>query len=100
MIPTPPMSEISPALRNEMVMTETSELDCKSVVEIIPNEIARGVEPVARSKSLSNAPPLNSLNPSSSISMPKRKIATPAAISCTSELNQKANSNAPTTIGR
>ena len=41
----------------------------------------RGVDPVARSSIRSRKPPLNSLKPSSSISIPNRKIATPAAIS-------------------
>ena len=79
-IPTPPISEMSPALRNEMVMTETSELDCRSVVETIPKVTALGVEPVARSRTRSSAPPPKSLKPSSSINIPNRKIATPAAI--------------------
>ena len=100
MIPTPPISEMNPALRNEMVITETSELDCRSVVETIPKTIARGVEPVARSKTRSIAPPPNSLKPSSNISIPNRKIATPAAISWASGLNQKARRSVPIATGR
>ena len=81
MMPIPASNEINPALRKEIVITDTSELDCMIVVVTIPNSRDRGTDPVAFSSTLSRNPPLNSLNPSSSISMPNRKMATPAAIS-------------------
>ena len=42
MMPTPASNEISPALRKEIVITETSELDCMIVVVTIPNSKDRG----------------------------------------------------------
>jgi len=51
------------------------------VVETTPKPMDFATEPVAFSKACSRMPPLNSLKPSSSINMPKRKMATPAAIS-------------------
>ena len=75
------MSEIRPADKKDMVITETSELDCMTVVATTPKPSDLPSEPVAFSKAFSRKPPLNSLKPSSSINMPKRKIATPAAIS-------------------
>jgi len=91
---------MSPALRKEMVMTDTSELDCNTVVETIPKSIDRGTDRVARSSNRSSMPPPRSLNPSSSISMPNRKIATPAAISCAFGLSQNATRSAPIATGR
>ena len=63
------------------MITDTRELDCMTVVDITPNASDFGTDPVAFASMFSRNPPLNSLNPSSSISMPNRKIATPAAIS-------------------
>jgi hypothetical protein len=100
MMPIPPIREISPALRNEIVTTETSELDCRRVVETTPKRSARGVERVAAPSSLSSLPPPSSRKPSSSMSMPRRKIATPPAISCRASTSQKARSSAPTVAAR
>ena len=83
-----------------MVITETSELDWTSVVANIPKAIARGVESVARSRMRSRVPPVSNLKPFSSINMPKRNMAIPAAISCASGLIQKATNRAPITTGR
>ena len=50
MIPIPAISGSSPALRNEMVITDTNELDCISVVEDdaeahrLPQPVGRGFE--------------------------------------------------------
>ncbi len=80
MMPTPAAKLISPADRNEMVITDTSDDDCMIVVVNTPKPSDFSVEPVARASRRSRNPPENSLNPSSSINMPNRKIATPAAI--------------------
>jgi hypothetical protein len=70
-------------------MIDTSELDCIKVVETIPKlRLFQSLLVVFRS-SLSNTPPVNARKPSSSESIPKRKIETPAAISLKSGLSQK-----------
>src|SRR6056297_1149121 len=92
--PDPAISEISPALRKEIVRTETRELDWTSVLDTRPKASARGVERVAAPSRRSRLPPLSSLKPSCSMRMPKRKMATPAATSCRSGLNQNARTRA------
>jgi hypothetical protein len=73
MIPTPAKSEINPPDRNEIVITETSELDCITVVVRMPKPIDFVIDSVAFSKMRFRNPPLISLNPSSSINIPKKK---------------------------
>jgi hypothetical protein len=80
---------MSPALRKEMVNTETSELDCMMVVAITPNDRLFQVASVVRCRKFASKPPLNDLNPFSRDSMPRRNIATPAAMVLKSGLIQK-----------
>jgi len=72
-----------------MVSTETSELDCISVVATTPNVRLFQRLPVARCRKSDSMPPLSCLKPSSSDSMPSRKMATPAAMVLNSGLIQK-----------
>ncbi len=72
-----------------MVITDTSELDCMTVVVITPKlRLFHSLSVVLRSR-FSSTPPVNALKPSSRLSMPNRKIATPAEISLKSGLIQK-----------
>ena len=73
---------------NEMVMIETSELDCMIVVDTTPKSRLFQVLSVVFCSSLSRTPPVNALKPSSRNSMPIRNIDTPAAISLKSGLTQ------------
>ena len=63
--PTACVSPISSADRNEMMMTDTSDELCTTAVARKPVPIARGVVLVNFSSTISSAPPLNSLKPSS-----------------------------------
>ena len=58
MIPIPAARVISPALRKDMVITDTRELDCISVVLTIPNNTLLPVDEVVRRNSRSRAPPV------------------------------------------
>ena len=92
MIPIPETNPIKPALRKEMVMTETSELDCITVVVNTPKEMHFQNESVDRDRIFSRTPPVKLRNPSSRKIIPNKKIATPAAIALKSGLilNPKA----------
>ena len=89
MIPMPWVSPIRPALRNEMVITDTSELDCRILVETTPNDRLFQSLSVERARTRSSTPPENTLKPFSSDSIPNIKIATPAEIVLNSGLIQK-----------
>ena len=80
---------INPALRNEMEITDTSELDCIAMVETMPNSRLFQVLDVVRLSTRSSVPPVKAWKPCSSASMPKRKMATPAEITFRSGLIQK-----------
>lgn len=89
MMPIPAARVMSPALRKEIAITETSELDCISVVLTIPNSTLFPVDDVVRRSIRSRVPPVKARKPSSSDNMPNRKLATPAAIILTLGLTQK-----------
>jgi len=72
-----------------MVITDTRELDCVMVVETTPKDMLFHSLFVVRRRIFSNTPPVKTLKPSSRNSIPKRKMATPAAISLKSGLSQK-----------
>ena len=70
-------------------MTETSELDCMAAVASRPKPRLFHSRSVVRRSRDSSVPPVKALKPSSSDSMPNRKIATPAAMVLKSGLSQK-----------
>ena len=88
-MPIPDASCSSPALMKEMVITETSELDCMIDVVTNPNVMLFATLLVDALSSLSSVPAVNVLNPSSSDSMPNRKMATPAVMVLKSALTAK-----------
>jgi len=89
MIPMPATREIRPALRKEMAMTETSELDCITVVLMMPKLRLFQYLSVVLRRMDSSVPPVKALNPSSIESLPNKKMATPAEIPLKSGLIQK-----------
>ena len=89
MMPMPWASPSNPALRNEMVITDTSELDCIRVVVTTPKDRLFHNRSVVRPRIFSSTPPVKERNPSSRDSMPNRNIATPAASCLKSGLTQK-----------
>jgi hypothetical protein len=89
MMPMPAASVMSPALRKEMVITATSELDCISVVLTMPNKTLFPVVDVVRRSSCSRVPPVKALKPSCRARIPKRNIAMPAAITLKFGLTRK-----------
>ena len=94
-MPIPVISGSKPALKNEIVITDTRELDCMMAVLTMPKPRLFGIVSVVRRSTLSRKPPVNWRNPFSSESMPNRKMATPAAICLNSGLNQSARARIP-----
>jgi len=78
--PIPPDKLIKPALINEIVITETNELEFKIAVIIAPTVILLYNLLVTFFKIFLKNPFVKTLNPFSNIIIPKSKIATPAAI--------------------
>jgi hypothetical protein len=89
MMPIPAAREIISALTKEMVISDTSVLDCISVVLPRPKATLFHSRSVERRSTISSAPPVKALNPDSREIMPNRKRAMPAAISLRSGLTQK-----------
>ena len=77
--PMPAARSIRPALRNEMVITETKPLDCVRVVATMPKPRLRQGPLVKRLRRVSSVPPVNAEKPSFIKRMPNRKIAISAA---------------------
>ena len=98
-MPIPAGSAISPALRKEMVMTETSELDCMIAVDMKPKAWLFHTLSVQELSSRSRTPPVKALKPCSNAIMPNRKIATPAAISLNSGLTQNPQASTASMTG-
>lgn len=78
--PKPPARLTRPALINEMVITETKELDCIKAVVIAPKVILLYSLFVAFLKTVFKGPLVKTLNPSSNVIIPNKSIDTPAAI--------------------
>jgi len=87
-MPIPAARPSNPALRNEMVITETSELDCRIDDDTTPKPRLFHKEPVVLRRIFSRVPPEHALNPCSSDNMPNKKITTPAEICLKSGLIQ------------
>ena len=90
MMPIPAPSVIRPALRKEIAITETSELDCMMLVVTMPKPRLRHRPSVVRRRSRSSTPPVKILKPSSMARTPNRKMATPAAICLKCGLTHRA----------
>ena len=57
-MPMPAVRPMSPALRKEMVMTDTSELDCMMLVETMPKVMLFHSLSVVRLRIFSSTPPV------------------------------------------
>ena len=88
MMPMPEASPISPALRKEIVISETRELDCIMAVATRPKPRLRARVRVAVASTDSSTPPVKAWKPCSSASMPNMNRATPAASCMKSSLCQ------------
>lgn len=93
MIPMPANRSISPALRNEMVMTLIKELDCSNAVTMKPSPKLLYNLLVAFLNKTCNGTSTKLLNPSSSMIMPNSNIAAPAATSLIVGLKKKADAS-------
>ena len=98
-IPMPADNEIKPADRKDMAMTETSELDCITLVEKKPKQRLLERLLVLRRNQFSKTPPVRALKPSSRLSIPNRNMATPDAISLKFGLSQKPYARSAKIVG-
>jgi hypothetical protein len=88
-MPMPAARSMRPALRKEMVISDTSELDCMMVVLVMPRKMLFPMLSVDLRNTFSRAPPVKALKPSSRDTMPKRNSARPAAMTLKLGLIQK-----------
>ncbi|MNJ57357.1 hypothetical protein D3C77_529430 [compost metagenome] len=86
----PPASLISPVLMKAMVSSDTSVLDCSSMVPPTPNSSPLNGVAVVRASSCSSLPPASWRRPSSRHCMPNRNNARPAHSSSQGWLLQNA----------
>ncbi|MCY1556881.1 hypothetical protein D9M68_936790 [compost metagenome] len=85
----PAANWIRPVLRKAMVSSDTSELDCTSMVALTPNiRLLKGVAVLSASRR-SSLPPASWRKPSSRHCMPNRNSARPAHRPSQPALNQK-----------